>query len=65
MKSLSDRELEVFQLIGKGLLSVEHDGYILPFEVISVLLLAAMVASIVIAKKSGPAKTEPQTLKQE
>jgi NADH-quinone oxidoreductase subunit J len=45
------------RLIGKSLLSVDYDGYILPFEVISVLLLAAMVAAIVIAKKGAPKKT--------
>ena len=36
--------------IGKGLLSYEKGGFVLPFEVISVLLLAAMVGAIVIAK---------------
>ncbi len=36
--------------IGKGLLSYEAGGFILPFEVISVLLLAAMIGAIVIAK---------------
>jgi len=39
-------------IIGKALMNYEDNGYILPFEVISVLLLAAMVASIVIAKKN-------------
>ncbi len=38
--------------IGTKLLSYGDYGYILPFEVISVLLLAAMVAAIIIAKKS-------------
>jgi NADH-quinone oxidoreductase subunit J len=38
-------------IIGKDLMNYEYDGYILPFEVISILLLAAMIASIVIAKK--------------
>jgi NADH-quinone oxidoreductase subunit J len=38
-------------VIGKALLNLKYDGYILPFEVISILLLAAMIASIVIAKK--------------
>ena len=36
--------------IGLGLLSVEAGGFILPFEVISVLLLAAMIGAIIIAK---------------
>jgi NADH-quinone oxidoreductase subunit J len=52
------------RLIGKSLLSVGYDGYVLPFEVISILLIAAMVAAIVIAKKGGPKKTQSQTLKQ-
>lgn len=37
--------------IGRKMLSYEKDGYVLPFEVISLLLLAAMVGAIVIAKK--------------
>ena len=37
--------------IGRALLSYSDNGYILPFEVISVLLLAAMIGAIVIAKK--------------
>ena len=36
--------------IGEKLLSYGEGGFILPFEVISVLLLAAMVGAIVIAK---------------
>ncbi len=36
--------------IGRKLLSYEDGGFILPFEVISVLLLAAMIGAIVIAK---------------
>jgi NADH-quinone oxidoreductase subunit J len=52
------------KLIGKSLLSVEYEGYILPFEVISILLIAAMVAAIVIAKKGGPKKTQSPTLNQ-
>lgn len=53
------------KLIGKSLLSVGYDGYVLPFEVISILLIAAMVAAIVIAKKAGPKKSQSQTLTQE
>jgi hypothetical protein len=44
---------------------MEYDGYILPFEVISILLIAAMVGAIVVAKKSGPKKSDSQTLTQE
>jgi len=36
--------------IGTLLLSFEKGGYVLPFEVISILLLAAMVAAIIIAR---------------
>ncbi len=41
--------------IGSQLLSTTEHGYVLPFEVVSILLLAAMVGCIVIAMK---AKTE-------
>lgn len=38
-------------IIGKALIGYGRDGYALPFEVISILLLAAMFGAIVIAKK--------------
>ena len=38
-------------LIGTKLLSYDRGGYVLPFELISILLLAAMIGAIVIAKK--------------
>lgn len=44
--------------IGYALLSFEKGGFILPFEVISVLLLAAMIGAIVIAK--GGKEIKPQ-----
>jgi NADH-quinone oxidoreductase subunit J len=50
------------KVIGKSLLSTGYDGYVLPFEVISILLIAAMVAAIVVAKKGGPGKPDSQTL---
>jgi NADH-quinone oxidoreductase subunit J len=40
--------------IGAQLLSTTEHGYILPFEVISILLLAAMIGCIVIAMKTKP-----------
>ena len=40
--------------IGAQLLSTKEHGFVLPFEVISVLLLAAMIGCIVIAMKSKP-----------
>jgi NADH-quinone oxidoreductase subunit J len=36
--------------IGMGLLSYDSGGFILPFEVISILLLAAMIGAIIIGK---------------
>ena len=57
--------LEVnMKVIGKSLLWTKDQGYVLPFEVISVLLIAAMVAAIVIAKKGGPSGSKSETLKQ-
>ena len=38
--------------IGTKLLSYGDYGYVLPFEVISILLLGAIIAAIIIAKKS-------------
>lgn len=43
--------------IGMGLLSYDAGGFILPFEVISVLLLAVIIGAIVIAK-AGKLKVE-------
>ena len=42
--------------IGKQMLSTSYGGYALPFEAVSMLLLAAMIGCIVIAMKS-PAKS--------
>lgn len=39
--------------IGHQLLDMNRFGYLLPFEVVSILLLAAMIGAIVIAFKSG------------
>jgi NADH-quinone oxidoreductase subunit J len=40
--------------IGKKMMSVNDKGYALPFEIISILLLAALVGCIVIAMKNKP-----------
>lgn len=37
--------------LGAALVSTGENGYMLPFEVISVLLLAAMIAAIIIARR--------------
>ena len=39
--------------IGNQLMSTSKNGYVLPFELISILLLAAMIAAIIIAKKGN------------
>jgi NADH-quinone oxidoreductase subunit J len=44
--------------IGAQMLSTSEHGYVLPFEVVSILLLAAMVGCIVIAIKSKPETNE-------
>ncbi|HLO90245.1 MAG: NADH-quinone oxidoreductase subunit J [Chloroflexota bacterium] len=41
------------QNIGRQLVSYGDNGYALPFEVISILLLAAMVGSIIVARKES------------
>ena len=43
--------------IGKIMLGVNIGGYALPFEIISMLLLAAMIGCIVIAMKNKPETT--------
>lgn len=40
--------------IGNQMLGVNDNGYALPFEVVSILLLAALIGCIVIALKSKP-----------
>lgn len=44
------------QNIGLQMLSTTDHGYLLPFEVVSMLLLAAMISAIVIAIKTRTAK---------
>ncbi|WP_182870801.1 NADH-quinone oxidoreductase subunit J family protein [Rhodopirellula sp. JC639] len=44
--------------IGRKLLSNQGDGYIVPFEVISLLLLSALIGGIVIARKHAPEDEE-------
>ncbi len=46
------------QTVGEHLISYGKGGYALPFEVISVLLLAAMIGAIVVARKESN-KTNP------
>ncbi|MBI5384375.1 MAG: NADH-quinone oxidoreductase subunit J [Verrucomicrobia bacterium] len=44
--------------IGTALLSPERNGYVLPFEVISLVLVAAIVGAITIARGAGSDKKE-------
>lgn len=46
--------------IGTQLVNTGHNGYSLPFEVISVLLLAALIGAIVVAKKEKEV-SEPES----
>jgi len=50
---ISDKNIDdtSVKTIGTQLMSYVENGYVLPFEVISVLLLACMIAAIIIAKK--------------
>jgi len=41
--------------IGTQMLSTREHGFVLPFEVVSILLLAAMIGCIIIAMKTKPA----------
>jgi NADH-quinone oxidoreductase subunit J len=49
--------------IGKQMLSTSDGGYALPFEVVSVLLLAAMIGCIVIAAPSKSSAEKQQSFK--
>jgi NADH-quinone oxidoreductase subunit J len=40
--------------IGKALLDQGPDGYVLPFEIVSLLLLAALIGGVVVARKTPP-----------
>ena len=44
--------------IGSQMMGTREGGYALPFEVVSILLLAAMIGCIVIAMKSKPEKND-------
>lgn len=50
--------------IGEALLSLEQDGFILPFEIVSLLLLAALIGAIVVAR-TKPEQAKPEQAKPE
>jgi NADH-quinone oxidoreductase subunit J len=54
--------------IGEELISLDKNGYALPFEVVSILLLAAMIGCIVIATRTTveqPQEKEAETTRRE
>jgi NADH-quinone oxidoreductase subunit J len=53
-KTLESSILPTMENIGNQMLGVEDNGFSLPFEVVSILLLAAMIGCIVIALRSKP-----------
>jgi NADH-quinone oxidoreductase subunit J len=52
--AVEQSRLDSTRAIGLALLDTGGAGYVLPFELISVLLLAAMIGGIVIARKTPP-----------
>lgn len=46
-----DEKVMTMTRVGENLLSTETNGYLLPFEAVSVLLLACIVAGVMIARK--------------
>ena len=42
---------EIIDKLGEALLSTDKFGYLLPFEAVSVLLLACIIGGVVIARK--------------
>ena len=63
-KATTDAPMEAtVNNIGTMMLNVNESGYALPFELVSILLLAAMIGCIVIAIKSKPEEvTRPETV---
>lgn len=56
-KSTGDAVEATVANIGTQMLNVDESGYALPFEVVSMLLLAAMIGCIVIALRTKPETT--------
>jgi len=46
-----DESVMTMTRVGENMLSTEPEGYLLPFEAVSVLLLACIVAGVMIARK--------------
>ncbi len=56
---VASSEYQVRQ-VGKQMLSFGRDGYVLPFEAVSILLLAALIGCVAIAYKQQPLLTSPK-----
>lgn len=59
-KPVNDKFEWSMNTIGSSMLSTGEGGFALPFEAVSVLLLAAMIGCIVIAMKSPSKEEEPK-----
>lgn len=46
--------------VGTALVSTGHNGFALPFEVVSVLLLAAMIGAIIVARREKDKNTDTE-----
>jgi NADH-quinone oxidoreductase subunit J len=58
---IGDEKGSDVKTIGQTLISYEENGFALPFEVVSVLLLAAMIGAIIVARREkDAAKPEPK-----
>ncbi len=69
-KASTEETIEVdMQVIGKQLMETGNNGYALPFEIISILLLAAMIGAIVIARRekkgAEPVKDETKEIQNQ
>jgi len=53
-KTLESPILPTMENIGNQMLGIDDNGFSLPFELVSILLLAAMIGCIVIALRSKP-----------
>jgi len=49
--------------VGNALISYERNGFALPFEVISILLLAALIGAIIVARKEKDGIVTPKVKK--
>lgn len=58
----SAEEFASLDMLGRRLLSASTEGFLLPFELISLLLLTAIIGALVIADKPPKAPQQPEDL---